>query len=74
VEKHHLKPPESWDDLLNPAFKSRLVMAHPASSGTASTALMTVEQLKGENKGWKYRQQFNAKVWQYTKSGAAPTQ
>jgi iron(III) transport system substrate-binding protein len=74
LEKHHLKPPESWDDLLNPAFKGQLVMAHPASSGTAYTALITVLQLKGEDKGWDYWQQFHANVWQYTKSGAAPTQ
>ena len=30
-----------------PAFKDQLVMAHPASSGTAYTALITVLQLKG---------------------------
>jgi iron(III) transport system substrate-binding protein len=74
LEKHQLKPPQSWDDLLNPAFKSQLVMAHPASSGTAYTALITVLQLKGEEKGWNYWKQFNANVWQYTKSGAAPAQ
>jgi len=74
LEKHHLEPPESWGDLLNPAFRGQLVIAHPASSGTAYTALITVLQLKGEEKGWEYWQQFNAHVWQYTKSGAAPTQ
>jgi iron(III) transport system substrate-binding protein len=74
LEKHRLKPPESWDDLLNPAFKGQLVIAHPAGSGTAYTALITVLQLKGEDKGWEYWKQFNANVWQYTKSGAAPTQ
>jgi hypothetical protein len=52
----------------------RLVMAHTASSGTASMALVTVQQLKGEDKGWEFWQQFNAKVWRYTESGAAPTQ
>jgi iron(III) transport system substrate-binding protein len=74
LEKHNLKPPAAWDDLLNPAFKGQLVMAHPSSSGTAYTALITVLQLKGEAKGWDYWRQFNANVWQYTKSGAAPAQ
>ncbi len=74
LEKHQLQPPASWDDLLNPAFKNQLVMAHPASSGTAYTALITVLQLKGEEKGWEYWKQFHRNVWQYTKSGAAPTQ
>ena len=60
LEKHKLQPPESWDDLLNPAFKNQLVMAHPASSGTAYTALITVLQLKGED-GWlNYWKQFHA--------------
>jgi iron(III) transport system substrate-binding protein len=74
LERHKLQPPESWEDLLNPAFKGQFVIAHPASSGTAYTALITVLQLKGEDKGWEYWKQFNANVWQYTKSGAAPTQ
>ena len=74
LEKHQLKPPASWDDLLNPAFKGQLVIAHPSSSGTAYTALITVLQLKGEEKGWDYWKQFHANVWQYTKSGAAPAQ
>lgn len=74
LDRRNLKPPESWDDLLNPAFESQLVIAHPASSGTAYTALITVLQLKGEDKGWEYWRQFNKNVWQYTKSGAAPAQ
>ena len=74
LQKHKLQPPAAWDDLLNPLFKSQLVMAHPASSGTAYTALITVLQLRGEAKGWAYWKQFHAHVWQYTKSGAAPTQ
>jgi iron(III) transport system substrate-binding protein len=74
LEKHQLKPPQSWDDLLNPAFKGQLVIAHPASSGTAYTALITVLQLKGEDKGWDYWKRFHTNVWQYTKSGAAPAQ
>jgi ABC-type Fe3+ transport system substrate-binding protein len=67
-------PPESWDDLLHPSFKNHLVIAHPASSGTAYATLMTVPQFKGENTGWDYLKQFHRYVWQSTNSGAAPTQ
>jgi iron(III) transport system substrate-binding protein len=74
LEKHKLKPPTSWADLLNPAFKGQLVIAHPSSSGTAYTSLITVLLLQGEAKGWDYWKQFNTNVWQYTKSGAAPAQ
>jgi iron(III) transport system substrate-binding protein len=72
LDKNRLKPPESWDDLLNPAFKGQVVIAHPASSGTAYTSLVTVLLLKGEERGWEYWKSFNKNVWQYTKSGAAP--
>jgi len=72
LDKNRLKPPESWDDLLNPAFKGQVVIAHPASSGTAYTSLVTVLLLKGEERGWEYWRNFNKNVWQYTKSGAAP--
>jgi iron(III) transport system substrate-binding protein len=74
LEPHNLQPPASWADLFNPAFKGQLVMGHPSSSGTAYTALITVLQLQGEAKGCDYWKQFNANVWQYTKSGAAPAQ
>lgn len=74
LDKHGLQAPQSWDDLLNPAFKGQLVIAHPASSGTAYTALVTVLQLKGEAQGWDYWRRFHTNVWQYTKSGAAPAQ
>jgi iron(III) transport system substrate-binding protein len=70
LDKHQLKPPQSWDDLLNPAFKGQLVLAHPVSMGTAYTAIITALQLKGEEKGWHCWKPFNANVWQYTKSSA----
>ncbi|MBI3914436.1 MAG: ABC transporter substrate-binding protein [Chloroflexi bacterium] len=67
-----LKAPTSWDELVAPALKGQVVIAHPASSGTSYTALCTVLQIRGEDKGWEYMKAFNANVFQYTKSGAAP--
>jgi len=64
--------PTSWDDLLKPEFEDQILVAHPSTSGTSYTALATVLQLRGEDAGWEYLQQYAAQVLQFTKSGAAP--
>lgn len=71
LDENNLKLPETWDDLLNPAFKGEIVMAHPGSSSTAYNVLTTILQLKGEEEGWKYLQELNKNIRQYTKSGSA---
>jgi len=68
-----LEVPDSWDDLLDPALKGNVAMAHPASSGTAYTAFFTqVLRLGGEDAAMDYRKQLNNNILQYTKSGSAP--
>ena len=37
-----LQPPASWDDLLNPAYKSMLQMADARTSGTAVTRIFSI--------------------------------
>jgi iron(III) transport system substrate-binding protein len=64
--------PKSWDDLLKPEFEGQIMVAHPSSSGTSYTALCTVIQLMGEEKGWEFINQYADQVAQFTKSGAAP--
>ena len=66
------KAPESWADLLKPEFKKNLMVAHPSTSGTSYTALQTILQSMGEQKGWEYIKQYAGQVSQFTKSGAAP--
>jgi iron(III) transport system substrate-binding protein len=68
----NVEPPKSWDDLLKPEFKGQVMVAHPSSSGTSYTALATVLQIRGEEAGWEYLQQYAGQMSQYTKSGAAP--
>ena len=63
--------PGSWADLLDPAYKGEIIMAHPATSGTAYTVLATLVQLKGDDGVWEYLGQLNNNMSQYTKSGAA---
>jgi iron(III) transport system substrate-binding protein len=67
-----VEAPTSWDDLLKPEFRGQIMVAHPSTSGTSYTAMATVLQLKGEEEGWKYLEQYNNQMAQYTKSGAAP--
>jgi iron(III) transport system substrate-binding protein len=46
-------PPEDWNDLTAPAFRSKVAMANPNYSGGAFTAL--VVHIQNENKvGWKF--------------------
>ena len=64
--------PTSWDDLLKPEFTGQVMVAHPSSSGTSYTALATVLQIRGEEAGWEYLEQYAGQMSQFTKSGAAP--
>ena len=70
----NIPEPQTWDDLLKPVYKGEVVMAHPATSGTALTSMATVLQLKGrkEDEFWKWAKSFHNNVLQYTKSGAGP--
>ena len=74
AQEKNIPEPQTWDDLLKPVYKGEIVMAHPATSGTALTSMMTVLQLKGrkEDEFWKWAKSFHNNVLQYTKSGAGP--
>jgi iron(III) transport system substrate-binding protein len=73
LEKNGLEAPTKWEDLLDPAYKGEIIMAHPGSSGTAYTILYTVLKVfGGEDKGFEYLQKLHPQVQQYTTSGSAP--
>lgn len=71
-ENPGVEAPTSWDDLLKPEFTGQIMVAHPSSSGTSYTAICTILQLKGEEEGWKFINDYAKQVAQFTKSGAAP--
>ncbi len=71
-EENNVEYPKTWDDLLKPEFKEQISMAHPSTSGTSYTVLSTLVQLKGEDEAFKYLENLNENVRQYTKAGAAP--
>jgi iron(III) transport system substrate-binding protein len=68
--------PRSWSDLLDPALKGQVSIAHPASSGTAYTALWTLMTLNhlDADATFKYLTALNQNVPAYTTSGTAPIQ
>ena len=74
LKEKGLEVPKSWDDLLKPEYKGQIVVANPASSGTAYTFLATLIQLKGEKEGIDYLKKLDGQIKQYPKTGAAPAQ
>ena len=72
LSENKLQPPTSWEEILSPAFKDNVCMAHPATSGAAYTAFSTILQLFGEDAGFEYLKKLDRNIVQYTKAGAAP--
>lgn len=67
-----LKKPESWNDLLKPEFKGRIVMPNPASSGTGFFDVTAWLHSFGEKNGWAYMDKLHENIAQYTHSGSKP--
>ena len=70
--KANVKAPASWKDLLNPALKGKVVMPHPASSGTGYLMVGGWLQMMGEAEGWKFMDGLHENIAVYTHSGSAP--
>jgi iron(III) transport system substrate-binding protein len=65
-------PPKAWKDVLDPKFKGKLVMPHPASSGTGYLMVGAWLQTMGEEQGWKFMDALHENIAVYTHSGSAP--
>jgi iron(III) transport system substrate-binding protein len=70
--KDGLTSPASYKDLLNPKFKGKIVMPHPASSGTGYLMVAAWLQTMGDADGWKYMDALHDNIAVYTHSGSAP--
>ena len=62
--------PTSWKDLLDPSYKGKLVMPHPASSGTGYLMVAAWLQTMGEAEGWKFMDALHENIAVYTHSGS----
>lgn len=47
-------PPQTWNDLLDPAFAGQVVMSHPMRSGTTHSLIETILQDRGWAAGWAW--------------------
>jgi iron(III) transport system substrate-binding protein len=72
VREQRLNVPATYQDLVDPAYAKKVVMPHPAASGTAYAAITTFVQVMGEERGWDYVGRLRQSVDQFTRSGRAP--
>ncbi|PTM52910.1 putative 2-aminoethylphosphonate ABC transporter substrate-binding protein [Phreatobacter oligotrophus] len=61
-----------WSDLLHPSLRQRIVMPHPASSGTGFLLVSGWIQMMGEEAAWRFMEQLHESIALYTHSGSAP--
>ena len=81
LKKGNIPMAKSWNDLLKPAYKGKLIMPNPASSGTgflqvASLLVMLDPDYKNKpvekNKAWDFLKKLDKNMGQYIKSGSKP--
>lgn len=72
AKRRGLKAPSTWQDLLSPAYKGRIAMPNPASSGTGYLTIAAWLQMLGEQKGWEYMDKLHENIGLYLHSGTAP--
>ena len=72
LEKRGLPIPESYEDLLNPAYKKSIIMPNPGSSGTGFLTVSGFLQLFGKD-GWTYMDKLHPNIAEYSHSGSAAT-
>ena len=70
--KDKIATPTSWKDLLQPSLKGKVVMPHPASSGTGYLMVAGWLQSMGEQEGWKFMDGLHENIAAYLHSGSAP--
>jgi iron(III) transport system substrate-binding protein len=77
IEKLGLKAEDikTYEDLLRPELKGKIVMSNPASSGTGLLTVTGLLQLKGKgtDAGWDFLAKLHANVAQYVHSGSKPS-
>ena len=68
------KPIATYEDLLQPELKEKIVMSNPSSSGTGLLTVAGILQLKGKDTGagWDFLDKLDANIFQYVHSGSKP--
>jgi iron(III) transport system substrate-binding protein len=75
LKEKGLKPPTSWNDLLDPAYKGQIQTADARTSGTALTRILSIYYAfgKDEDRAFDYQKKLHQNVQVYTKSGGGCT-
>ncbi len=68
----NIPAPQTWEDLLNPAYKGEIVLTNPVASSTAYLFVQDQLQRLGWNEGWNYLLTLAPLVGQFPDSGSAP--
>ena len=69
IEKNGLRMPDSWQDLLDPAYCGALQMADPRASATAAEQLYSLVRVYGEREAFEYQKKLAANVRTYARNG-----
>ncbi len=67
-----LKMPERWGDLLDPAFKKRIIALDPLGSRTGLMTVSGWRSLWGVDGAWRYMEGLHRNAVIYMRSGNAP--
>ena len=73
-KEKNITPPKCWKDLLDPSLKGEIEIADPNSSGTAYTALATLVQIMGEDRGLRLSQEAEQERRAIHQVGLGPDQ
>lgn len=69
IEKNGLRMPDSWQDLLDPAYRGALQMVDPRASATASEQIYSLVRIYGEREAFEYQKKLAENVRAYAKNG-----
>lgn len=72
ARRERLSRPYLWQTLTDPGLKGRIVLPHPASSGTGYGLVAGWLQNMGEEAGWAFMDALHENVAVYLHTGSAP--
>lgn len=64
--------PASWQDLLQPAYRGRILMPHPGATATGYMVVANWIRQMGEAEAWAFMDALHRNVAAYTGSGTRP--
>lgn len=72
LKERGLEAPKSYEDLLDPKYKSLISMPNPKSSGTGYMFLKALVNTMGEDEAFAYFDKLSDNILAYTTSGSGP--